>query len=274
MKRTGTVSLFAIIILILVLSGCNKLDKNITIKLPPFTPQTVVECYLEQDSTLAASVTHTQDYFGTFRLPFDQHAHVMITYNNTTDSLSLNLLPDFKNQKYFNYKLNKTIPLQAGTTYSIKVIDSAGNISTGQTQWLPPVKIDTIEWNTQKGNDTAVDMTISLTDNASTTDFYRLRVDYISHYPSSPDYYMDDGLQNGQKITVNTDYLYNIGDTVDVYLYHITRDYYNFLNSADAASSANGDPFAQPAAIKTNIQNGTGIFTVLSYDKRRVIFKK
>jgi hypothetical protein len=41
----------------------------------------------------------------------------------------------------------------------------------------------------------------------------------------------------------------------------ITEDFYEYVESREALESANGNPFAQPGVLKTNIIGGIGIFT-------------
>jgi Domain of unknown function (DUF4249) len=56
-------------------------------------------------------------------------------------------------------------------------------------------------------------------------------------------------------------------------LYHITPDYFRFLESAAAAQGANGNPFASPASLVSNITGGIGIFTGTSVTTKQVILR-
>ena len=80
-----------------------------------------------------------------------------------------------------------------------------------------------------------------------------------------------DQLINGQDIVSSTGYRFEPKDTLYWQLYHIEQAYFDFLQSASAASSANGNPFAQPALLRSNINGGVGIFTGLSMTEKIII---
>lgn len=56
-------------------------------------------------------------------------------------------------------------------------------------------------------------------------------------------------------------------DSVVVTLFHIQKEYYDYLNSVENANSAFFDPLLNPEAIKSNITGGVGIFTYYTLDK-------
>lgn len=61
-------------------------------------------------------------------------------------------------------------------------------------------------------------------------------------------------------------------DSVVVTLYHIQKDYYDYLQSIRNATSAYRDPFLTPEVIKSNIKGGLGIFTYYTFDRRGISF--
>ena len=86
------------------------------------------------------------------------------------------------------------------------------------------------------------------------------------------DLFMKDELFNGQtkqvKFYINS---YGIqpfqtytGDTLysSVVLTHVPEDYYRYRKTAAAASTNQGNPFAEPSNVYTNITNGRGIFSI------------
>ncbi|HSI89864.1 MAG TPA: DUF4249 family protein, partial [Adhaeribacter sp.] len=87
------------------------------------------------------------------------------------------------------------------------------------------------------------------------------------------DFFATDRLNNGENIMFGTTYRFTPGDTLFVTLYHLERSYYDFLNTVDDAQDANGNPFAQPSAVKSTVQGGLGVFTTLVYDRRQVVLK-
>jgi hypothetical protein len=61
-------------------------------------------------------------------------------------------------------------------------------------------------------------------------------------------------------------------DSIVVTLYHIQKEYYDYLQSIRNSTSAYRDPFLTPEVIKSNITGGLGIFTYYTFDKRSLTF--
>ena len=269
--------------LFLVLCGmglCSCFQKQINITLPPFKSELVVEGYLEMGQPFQVAVSQTSNFFAAPNLNavFLQKAKVILSYNNVVDTLVFNPIPDFQDLKWFNYQLkNKgTVPLAVGTNYNLKVIDSTGRIATSQTTWFDSVKIDSVkEVITQQSSvkyDTV--MRVYFKDPAATQDFYRfVAIDHSRGDSVREDNFISDDLFNGQVFSLSTGRQFHHGDTCDITLYHINQAYYTFLNTSSSADNANGNPFASPGAITSNISNGTGIFTALPASHVRVVFK-
>jgi hypothetical protein len=88
-----------------------------------------------------------------------------------------------------------------------------------------------------------------------------------------------DALFNGTKkelrLFVPTGYVYPgtvNGDPVyaQVQLLHVTEDYFRFSKSYRFASDNRGNPFAEPVNVYTNVQNGYGVFSIMSADVKDV----
>ncbi len=62
------------------------------------------------------------------------------------------------------------------------------------------------------------------------------------------------------------------GDMVypKVILRHVTEDYFKFQKTYRFASANAGNPFAEPTNVYTNVNNGYGVFSVLSYSAKDV----
>lgn len=86
------------------------------------------------------------------------------------------------------------------------------------------------------------------------------------------DLFVKDETFNGQsrqiKFYINTysilPYETYTGDTVysSVVLTHVSEDYYRYRKSAAAASTTQGNPFAEPSNVFSNVKNGKGIFSI------------
>ena len=112
---------------------------------------------------------------------------------------------------------------------------------------------------------------INFKDDPTTKDYYRylVVVDPKSFLEKGDIVFSDEYFQTSEaviasQVTVERGMVY-------VTLMHLTLDYYNFLTSINNAINANGNPFAQPATIQSNINGGIGIFTGLSYDQRYIL---
>lgn len=72
-----------------------------------------------------------------------------------------------------------------------------------------------------------------------------------------------DGLFDGKEIslTLTLHYFYpKQGEEIKICLRTISADLYNYLVSSDLQTQTKDDPFAQPALVFSNINNGAGIF--------------
>lgn len=50
----------------------------------------------------------------------------------------------------------------------------------------------------------------------------------------------------------------------NVQLLHVTEDYFKYMKSYIISDRSNGDPFAEPVNVFTNVNNGYGIFSILN----------
>jgi len=255
-------------------------QKQINITLPPFKSQLVVEGYLEKGEPFQVAVSQTSNFFAApdINAVFLRKATVILSYKNVVDTLVFNPVPNIKLLKWFNYQLkNKdTVPLTDGTVYNLKVIDSTGRVATAQTTWFDSVKIDSVKEVITKVNTVKYDtvMQVYFKDPAATQDFYRfVAIDQSRDDSVREDNFLSDDLFNGQTFSLSTGRHYQHGDTCDITLYHIDQAYYTFLNTSNSADNANGNPFAAPGAIISNISGGTGIFTALPASHWKAVFK-
>lgn len=84
--------------------------------------------------------------------------------------------------------------------------------------------------------------------------------------------FLRDELFNGTtkelKLFVESGFLENGGAQgfAEIVLQHVTEDYFKFQKTYRFAADNNGNPFAEPTNVYTNIKNGYGVFSILSYD--------
>ncbi|NDK56710.1 DUF4249 domain-containing protein [Pontibacter fetidus] len=252
--------------------GCN-MEKDIEILLPEHEPQLVVECYLEQGKRLQATVFETSSYFDAPTPPLVPDAEVYITFRGKRIKLKYEPTTSASGKRFITHTSTTRMYGTPGEVFGIEVIDGKGRKVTGFTTILPKVPITKVEWKFNE-KDKAYVLT-SFQDDANATNFYR----YMTHRGkfdkgSSRDFAATDELNNGKTTSYGSAYDYVEGDTLTLTLYHIEKQYYDFLQSTDDAKNANGNPFAQPAKVKSSVQGGIGIFTNLVYDRDTVYISK
>ena len=268
-----------IIIIGIALSSCKSFTQDIKVDLPAFKKQVVIEAYLEPNKAAQVAITGTQDYFGIIGLPFINKAKVKLSDGTRTfDLIQSNKidLSNPKNPKLFNYttKDGDTFSMREGVKYTISVDTGAAPLVTAETYWLRKVQWDTIKTNRYNGRDDKMNIVFSFYDNLSTQDYYRIMIKNISDSNRIVrDYISDDHNSDHGKLVSGTAFDFKAGDTLDLTLYHITKEYYDYLLTSSRARQGVGNPFSEPSAILSNVKNGSGIFTTLPYERKRVVLK-
>jgi hypothetical protein len=286
----------------LLATGCN-LENQIAVVPPPYTSELVVECYLETGVVPRLTVTGSGSYLPstpgtgqpvitlpdatmpsvgftlpngtTLQLPID------VTVNLTLPSgqvMPLRFAPGFDAATRRVYTHIGTAPLavQPGQRLALDVRDTRNHHVTGTTGVPTFIPLDSVRYgfNGLSGADREANFVSRWTDPGSTTDYYRLLLTNANNRTDSEgDYLVTDQLFNGQTYTLPTTYRFTPGDTLTATLFHMEPDYYNFQQSVRGAISANGNPFAQPARIRSTVQGGLGVFTVLVPDRRTLILR-
>lgn len=265
------------LLMMAMLASCSSLEKEIILSEPPHERQLVVECYLERGKPYRMALTESVNYQDqAFRdIPVINQARVKISYDGQTDVLeNTNQIEiDKVNRKAYNYALEKTVTGDVNTEYTLEATDSKGRKVTGTTRFLSPVTLKDLTW---KFNDKdKAYLTVRFDDPPGTKDYYRFVVNRDSLTGSlETRFNIDDRFTTNNEITRGTGYDYEDGDTLVVTLYHIEKSYYDFLESANRAANANGNPFGQPSLVKSTVQGGIGVFTTLVYDRKQIIVKK
>ena len=277
--------------------ACDSFERDINIELPTVERQLIVECYLRPNEPLRLLLTETKGYFDPLdECIFVRGALVVIEHAGQRDTLTEapffgecslanpNFIPFFDDSRtrFYNYGSASICLLDYSQPFTLTVIDSAGGRSVmATTKMLPVVPITgfTYTWNTDTTKAYAF---IRAQDDGSTADFYRVQLHKRRLYrPDSAtagafniaknpefDVRIDDAsFFNGQDIAFGTGFDYEENDTLIATIYHIESAYYTYLDNISSSENANGNPFAQPPTIRSNIQGGLGIFTFLSFDR-------
>ncbi|MEY3417977.1 MAG: hypothetical protein RL711_1934 [Bacteroidota bacterium] len=269
-----TIPQMLFLVVVFSLLSC-RLNKEIDLELPPYEEKTMVECYLEPGKPYRIFLTKSISYFDSL-YPVVQNAVITIRYHNQIDTLQFNPSYDTTGAKLYLYQSNHIVPHSYDTLYHLNIEEENGNVITAQTSLLKPVAIDTITTSfsdAAKGN---VSIHVRFKDNPLTTDYYRLIVtvnNLIGDGKNSDDLWSDVNLQTSNMVMDVTD-RFDKNDTLIVTLAHVSKEFYDFSSSVKQAEKANGNPFVQPSAIKSNVSgNAIGIFAGYTYSRDTIIVK-
>ena len=243
--------------------SCN-MEKEIDLDLPDYESKIVVECYLLPGSDFRLALFESVSYFDTPQLPTVDSALVIIRYNGNTDTLEYIGL-SFAG-KYFNYRSSTIVPADYTSLFTLEIIDKRGRRLTASTTIPILVPIDTITIETNA--DSLSFPLTRFTDDPSTEDLYRYQVEENNIGREVTDFQFDDKLFETSQVAIGSNYSLKKADQVTVSLFHLTKEHFDFLESVNAAIDANGNPFGQPAVIKSNINGGLGIFTGVAVDQK------
>jgi hypothetical protein len=270
--------------LVLFLSACN-LTRDVNVDLPAYDAQPVVECYLEPGKPFRLLLSRSYSFFDPLGLDSSfldktllQGATVAILYDGKKVNLANQFSFDPSPLKLFNYTASEIVPAKVGTTYSLEITLPDGNTIGGTTIMLPKVEIDSIPIQFSTQNDTLARALTYITDDLTTTNFYRRMLHYgsLDSFPQQ-DFLPTDRFSTEKTIAFGTGYDIPLGDTIFNTIFHITSEYYDYLESVQLAVQSSFNPFGQPSPIKSNVtgtNNPLGIFTCLVYDREMTIIKK
>ena len=153
--------------------------------------------------------------------------------------------------------------------FSLRIKTKGGREITAKTKLLPPVPIDSVVIEFSSEVDSVARVLTYVTEDSNMDNYYRrmLHVGTLDSIPDQDFTTNDDFVDNDQMI-FGSGFEFEEGEIVINSIAHIDRAYYDFLESIFFAMDANGNPFGQPAAIKSNVEgDAIGIFTGLSIDR-------
>lgn len=251
--------------------GFASCSQDFDIQLPAHKPELVVECYLEDGEPLRALVTESTALLDTALIPpIIADAIVTITYRGRTDTLRPSIYLDPLRNRAYNYGSSTRVAadFNSGESYRIDVYDRQGRHATGTTRFMPPVAIANMEASFNSEEEASILTTIP--DDPATKNFYRLVLKRNSEQDSIQlnSYFTDELANNAGNMIIRSRNRFMRGDTAYAMLYHITPEYYQFLNTSNGATSALGNPFAASGEIVSNISGGIGVFTALTLRER------
>jgi hypothetical protein len=271
-------------IFLLALISC---EKNVTVEIPEATEEIVVEGIIETGSYARVLLTRTLPFFGEINtsdviLNSVQGATVIVDDGSTTDTLIQ--IPGYG--IYIGSVITGTI----GKEYHLKVLVEGKTISS-VTKIPYPVSLDSVWWKPDGNRDSLGFAWAHLTDPDSLGNCYRWYAQRINHYTygdnageikdstfiAAPGAAFDDKFINNKSFDLSfprgsfsfsdkeddkndEKFFFKRGDTIVLKFCSIDRSNFEFWRTEESQVQSNGNPFASPQPITTNIQGGLGIW--------------
>lgn len=246
------------------------LEKDIDMHFPSIQKKLVVECYLQPGEPFRLSLSENINIYEISPEFMVNDAEVFISFLDKRIQLYHEMEVDSIHIKFSNFKSDEKVPFLYHTDFLLEIIDSQGRKVSATTQILPPVSIESIEYKFNRFS--RAYLKCNFMDDPSRQNFYRVTINQSHPLKNNKHFELiNDDLFNGQEMSIITKNIFYPNDTIFITLSHIGQDHYDFRSSVSEALIGNGNPFEAPSKVKSNIQGGTGIFTGLSFDRKRVI---
>ena len=252
------------------------LDENILVT-TSFNGQELILPLQEMEALLVTpGDTLAEQQFESFKSAIEllgliSDASVTITHDGITHTLTEGIYFDVENFKIYNYGSSFIVPEGDESDFSIEV-NSRDRTAEATARLLPAIAIDSIVY-TFNATDTLAAIQAWFTDDASMDNYYRVLIHNGVLGQTDQDFAINDRFFNGDPVPFGSNFEFGIGDTAIVTIFHIEEYYHDFLETYQEAFFANGNPFAQPVQIVSNVAGGLGIFTGLSYARDSVIIE-
>lgn len=267
--------IFLIPLLLMCTSSCKK---NIDVKVPDYVQKLVVEGKIEAGAKPEVYLSYTAPYFGNVTTNLEELA-VKNAFVTVSDGVTTDTLTDPFGHGYFYLDMTGNMVGVAGKTYSLK-IELNGRTYTSQTTIYPQVKLDSL-WFKVLREDSLGFIYAHLTEPGNEQNQYRWfaqRIGKDQSFLAPLGSAFDDKFINGKSFefaydrgmvqnSTATDDNNNVrgffvkGDQVIVKFCTIGNPEYLFFRSYDANIISNGNPFAAPTNLQSNI-NGQDVLGV------------
>jgi hypothetical protein len=285
--KTKALLLFSGLLLSLLIVSC---EREIEIDLGENEETIVVEGIIEAGGNPRVLVSKNRGFFNNF--PSDivalldtfilQDAVVSVSDGQITYPLNFIFNP----LEYpFAYYTTNALVGEVGKTYSLTV-QALGKTATARTTIPPPVPVDSLYFglNVFDANEDSLGFLYATYKDPDTLgNAYRLYAKKSSetqYFPVNGAITNDDFI-NGKNVTffsgqsnkpfavqdtfIDQNFFYRLGDTIQIKFCSIGNREFEFYNTFEAALGTNGNPFASPIIIKSNIEGGLGVWCGQSY---------
>ena len=275
---------------ILMIMSCDEdfFEQVVTVDIPEHTPALAVTAnFQDSDETLAVYVSNSVGILDTNEPKIIENATVELLKDGT-------LLHVLEYAGAGIYGKAGITPLgNENATYRLNV-SAPGFEATTATQQMPqPVNVSSVSFELDgtitPDGDRVNEIIIEIDDPSGIENYYSLYAYFEIKDMNGTTYtnnvYMEsfnpiaeeddgrllvsDGSFDGQKYKLNLFTYDGYQESADevklhVILYSLTKDKYFFEKSFNTYQNTNDNPFAEPIVVHNNIENGHGIFTLLS----------
>lgn len=283
-------SIQILVFLIIVICGFQSCTKEVFVEIPDNDPKLVVFSYLSStkdsiDVTVSRSVplNHVRDYDESLvvrdavvELKAENSNWVRVPFRPGEDV----------------YRISRhDFPVEQGQKYSLRV--AANNFKTVESSVVIPfyseINLSFLKFENSSGNgENSIQYFLKFQDVGGVPNYYGFQAWVNMYYVeigntevAKQDLYLDDFswvmsdhvFDGKEKVIAFSSYYFeagNIGDTLFVKVLQTDSHFYHFHSSLESFSYSDGNPFAEPTPIYTNIQNGLGCFA--GYSERVYAF--
>jgi hypothetical protein len=268
-KKMKMKNIFYVLILIILLSGC---EKVIDVDLNESDPAIVIEGNLNYNPYLnEIKISMTSSYFDTLSSEKVSGANVSVS-------------SDFGGEYIFNEIENgvyssSDIRLKLGETYHL-LIEANGEKYEASSKLNKPVDIDSVKFYYQDGFsfiESGYYINIYLFDPPGISNYYRVKVTKNGVLQNTIDdfFIFDDRYIDGNNLEINLfNSSFKLNDTVSIQLISLDKGAYEYFETF--LEVVNNNPgSAAPANPNSNISNGAlGYFSALSSDTKSFVIKE
>lgn len=227
----------------------------VDVEVPTEAPRLVIEASLDWENGTAGNeqtikLSLSTPYFESENLNPVTGASVKVTNSGNGNEF---LFTDMDNGEYFTANF---IPV-VNQEYTLEVIYS-NEIYTAVETLMPVVNIDEVYQSIEQGFDKeALEINVLFTDPAGIENFYLMKFQRQGGYLPVLFDVSDEFTDGNQMEVFYEDEDFVVGDTFDISLHGISKQYYNFIRLL-VEQSVDGGPFATiPAQLKGNCINIT-----------------
>lgn len=282
-------------VFLLMLFSLPACEKDITVDLPPPESMVVVEGKIESGGTPVVTLTRNAGYFDSFDpSSLDKYivhdALVIVSDGLLSDTLKELAFGSNKTGIYTGGKIQG----QPGRYYSLTITTQGQHLSS-VTKIPPLVKLDSAYFVRVSPEDSLGRLGLHLDDPDTIGNYYRVMTTRLNkkYYTknflgisSPPDYYpsgnsvYEDRLFNAKKFDIfisrgvpaasqavydnnRERNRFKAGDTISVKWMSISREVYQFYRTMEIEKNNNGNPFAAPVTVRSNIKGGLGVWSGL-----------